>query len=80
RGAIVVTAALVKALKEKWIGSAGIDVVDPEPIGADHPLNSLSNCVILPHVGSGENLHLSGAVFSVADPVRVFVLPCGVGR
>jgi len=34
------------------IAAAGLDVTDPEPLPAEHPLVSLDNCVILPHIGS----------------------------
>ena len=51
RGPIVDEAALVKALKEKWIWSAGLDVYEEEP--KVHPgLIELENTVLLPHLGS----------------------------
>lgn len=52
RGPIVDSAALVRALSEGWIAAAGLDVTDPEPLPADHPLFQLENCLILPHIGS----------------------------
>ena len=52
RGPIVDTKALVHALKEGQIAGAGLDVTDPEPLPADHPLYSLPNCLIVPHIGS----------------------------
>ncbi len=52
RGPLVNTDALVRALSEGWIAAAGLDVTDPEPIPADHPLVLLPNCFIVPHVGS----------------------------
>jgi phosphoglycerate dehydrogenase-like enzyme len=52
RGPIVDTAALVDALATGSIAAAGLDVTDPEPLRADHPLAQLSNCVITPHLGS----------------------------
>jgi glyoxylate reductase len=52
RGEIVDTAALVRALGEGWIGGAGLDVTDPEPLPADHPLLELPNVVVTPHIGS----------------------------
>jgi len=52
RGPIVQTDALVKALKEGWIAYAALDVTDPEPIPADHPLLQLPNVLITPHIGS----------------------------
>ncbi len=52
RGSLVNQDALVKALKEKIIGAAGIDVTDPEPLPRDHPLLQLPNVTITPHTGS----------------------------
>jgi lactate dehydrogenase-like 2-hydroxyacid dehydrogenase len=52
RGPVVDTDALVVALSEGQIFAAGLDVTDPEPLPADHPLMALPNCVIVPHLGS----------------------------
>ncbi|NNC93848.1 MAG: D-glycerate dehydrogenase [Acidimicrobiia bacterium] len=52
RGGTVDSDALAEALREGTIASAGLDVTDPEPIPADHPLVGLDNCFIIPHLGS----------------------------
>lgn len=52
RGKHVVTDELVAALKAGEIGGAGLDVTDPEPLPAEHPLWSLPNCIITPHIGN----------------------------
>jgi lactate dehydrogenase-like 2-hydroxyacid dehydrogenase len=52
RGPIVVTDALVRALREGWIAAAGLDVTDPEPLPPEHPLYDLTNCLVVPHIGS----------------------------
>ncbi|KAJ8712512.1 hypothetical protein PYW07_005354 [Mythimna separata] len=52
RGEIVDQDALYTALVEKQIFAAGLDVVTPEPLSKDHPLVSLPNCYIVPHLGS----------------------------
>ena len=51
RGGVVQTSALVQALEKKEIAGAGLDVTDPEPLPAGHPLAKLANVVISPHVG-----------------------------
>jgi phosphoglycerate dehydrogenase-like enzyme/glyoxylase-like metal-dependent hydrolase (beta-lactamase superfamily II) len=51
RGPIVDTSAVLAALQKKQIAGAGLDVTDPEPLPADHPLWKQPNVVISPHVG-----------------------------
>ena len=53
RGPIVDMHALNRALRERWIAGAGLDVTEPEPVPIDHPLLDAPNLTILPHVGSG---------------------------
>lgn len=52
RGAVVDTDALVAALQSGSIGYAALDVTDPEPLPSSHPLYSLPNAIIVPHIGS----------------------------
>ncbi|XP_015126885.1 glyoxylate reductase/hydroxypyruvate reductase [Diachasma alloeum] len=52
RGAVVKTSSLLKALKERTIFAAGMDVIDPEPLPKDHELLKLPNFEIVPHLGS----------------------------
>ena len=52
RGLIVDTTALYEAVRDGVIAGCALDVTDPEPIPADHPLNELPNVCILPHIGS----------------------------
>ncbi|XP_015599182.1 glyoxylate reductase/hydroxypyruvate reductase [Cephus cinctus] len=52
RGAVVKTDALVRALRNKTIFAAGLDVTDPEPLPPDHELLKLPNAVVIPHLGS----------------------------
>ncbi len=52
RGQLVHTDALTRALREGWIGGAALDVTDPEPLPADHPLLAAPNLTITPHIGS----------------------------
>lgn len=42
---------VVRALKEKKIAAAGLDVTTPEPLPPTDPLYKLPNCIILPHIG-----------------------------
>ncbi|MDQ6727681.1 MAG: hydroxyacid dehydrogenase, partial [Actinomycetota bacterium] len=52
RGAHVVTDDLVHALRNGVIGGAALDVTDPEPLPAGHPLWDLDNCLITPHTAN----------------------------
>ncbi len=52
RGPLVETNALVSALRSQRIAAAALDVTDPEPLPASHPLFDLPNCLIVPHIGS----------------------------
>jgi phosphoglycerate dehydrogenase-like enzyme len=51
RGPLVDEEALVKALREGRIRSAALDVYETEPLPVDHPLRSLENVVLTPHMG-----------------------------
>jgi phosphoglycerate dehydrogenase-like enzyme len=52
RGPLVDMTALTEALMEHKIAAAALDVTDPEPLPPSHPLFSLPNCLIVPHIGS----------------------------
>jgi phosphoglycerate dehydrogenase-like enzyme len=52
RGSVVDMIALYDALNEKHISAAALDVTDPEPLPPDHPLYSMPDCLIVPHIGS----------------------------
>ena len=49
RGPIVDQRALTRALAEKWIAGAGIDVFEKEPVDRDDPLLGLDNVILAPH-------------------------------
>ena len=49
RGALIDQDALIRALKEKWISGAGLDVTSPEPLLKDSPLWDMPNVIITPH-------------------------------
>lgn len=52
RGGIVDETALYEALKNDTIWAAGLDVFEEEPVSLDHPLLTLPNVTVLPHIGS----------------------------
>ena len=69
RGGHVVTDDLATALHEGVIACSVLDVTEPEPLPAGHPLWELDNCVITPHVGNTPEMGLP----LIADRVRVNV-------
>ena len=80
RGPIVDESALVEALEQGSIAGAGLDTFDREPLPLDHPLRSLPNTVLTPHVGyvieEGYRGYYGDAVedivaFIAGSPVRV---------
>lgn len=52
RGPVVDTDALAQALAQGEIRGAALDVTDPEPLPADHPLVLAPNCIVVPHIAS----------------------------
>ncbi len=56
RGPVVDPAALESALRDGEVFAAGLDVTEPEPLPADHPLVALPNCVVVPHIASASRV------------------------
>ncbi len=52
RGPVVDPSALYDALKNGVIAAAGLDVTEPEPLPGNHPLLTLPNCLVVPHIAS----------------------------
>jgi phosphoglycerate dehydrogenase-like enzyme len=65
RGPVVDTEALVDALRNGTIRAAALDVTDPEPLPADHPLVAMDSCIVVPHIASA-SLDTRGAMASMA--------------
>jgi D-3-phosphoglycerate dehydrogenase len=55
RGPLVDTGALVAALKNGVIAAAALDVTEPEPLPPEHPLWTLPNALITPHLGGASD-------------------------
>lgn len=70
RGGHVDHEALVRALEAGTIAGAVLDVTDPEPLPDGHPLWSLDNAVITPHVGNTPEMGLPRLADRVEENVR----------
>lgn len=74
RGELVDTIALVAALQAGTIGGAALDVTEPEPLPAGHPLWTLPNVLITPHVASTWAMGEAFLARRVEENVRRFSL------
>ena len=72
RGGLIDTDALVEALREGRIGGAALDVTDPEPLPDGHPLWTLPNALITPHVANPQEAHDAALAERVRENVRRF--------
>ena len=72
RGKHIVTDDLVWALKTGEIGGAALDVTDPEPLPTGHPLWSMPNCIITPHVGNTAEMVPPLLAVRITENVRRF--------
>jgi phosphoglycerate dehydrogenase-like enzyme len=73
RGATVVTADLMSALRSGAIAGAGLDVVDPEPLPSDHPLWTMPNVIITPHSSSDSDVDEESRWLVVRENLRRYV-------
>lgn len=78
RGGIVDEAALIRALREGWIGGAGFDVITAEPPPADHPmvdpaLLALPNFLLTPHVAWSSRPAMQALADQLIDNIEAFV-------
>jgi phosphoglycerate dehydrogenase-like enzyme len=63
----------VHALTERWVGGAGLDVTDPEPLPDEHPLWDLDNCIITSHAANPPNLERESFRVRIAENVHRFL-------
>ena len=80
RGGVVREDSLVRALKEKRIAGAALDVFEQEPLPADHPLRSLENVVLTPHLGASTAEAQQNVAVEIAEAVRAALVDGDLSR
>ena len=73
RGSLIDEAELIKALREQRIAGAALDVFEQEPLAPDHPLLSLDNAVLTPHMGGSSSATRVRMVTVAAQNVADFL-------
>lgn len=73
RGKSVVQDDLVAALKSGQLAGAGLDVTDPEPLPANHPLWTLPNVIVTPHVAATSDRVFSRIYLLAQENLRRYV-------
>jgi phosphoglycerate dehydrogenase-like enzyme len=73
RGQHVVTDDLVEALRDGTLGSAGLDVTDPEPLPEGHPLWTLPNALVTPHTANTPEMALPLLSARIVDNVSHWI-------
>ncbi|MFN8488050.1 MAG: D-2-hydroxyacid dehydrogenase [Caldilineaceae bacterium] len=73
RGGLIDQTALLDALQQKRIGGAVLDVTEPEPLPADHPLWRQENVIITPHMAGHIEHHFDNVVDVFAENLRRYL-------
>lgn len=73
RGAVVDETALVLALKEGWIGGAGLDVFEREPLPEDSELWGMENVILTPHISGGTERYFQRAIPIFCENLRRYL-------
>ncbi len=73
RGQSTITDDLVAALRSGQLGGAGLDVTDPEPLPAGHPLWAMPNVIISPHVSASSDAQGERYWILIAENLRRYV-------
>jgi D-3-phosphoglycerate dehydrogenase len=73
RAPIVDQAALLKALQDRTIAGAGLDVFKTEPLPLDHPYRKLANVVLTPHLGYVSEQNYRTYFADIVEDIRAFL-------
>jgi len=73
RGELIDTEALIEYIDRGKIGAVAMDVVEGEPIGAEHPLNKYPNVIITPHIAAYTFETLKGMDDAVVEAIENYL-------
>jgi D-3-phosphoglycerate dehydrogenase / 2-oxoglutarate reductase len=71
RGDLIDTKALIDSLRDGRLSAVGLDVCDPEPIPADHPILKMDNVIVTPHIASASVPAVTALRTRVAETVAL---------
>ncbi|HYE66024.1 MAG TPA: phosphoglycerate dehydrogenase [Pyrinomonadaceae bacterium] len=74
RGGLIDERALVAAIKEGIVAGAALDVFEVEPPPPDHPLLTLDEVIVTPHLGASTVEAQEGVALTVAEQMRDYLL------
>jgi D-3-phosphoglycerate dehydrogenase len=80
RGGVVDEDALYRLLVEKHLAGAALDVFATEPLPADHPLRTLDQVILTPHLGAATAEAQQNVAIEIAEAVRVALLEGDLSR
>lgn len=80
RGGVVREDALLRALMTHRIAGAALDVYEQEPLPADHPLRTLDNVVLTPHLGASTAEAQQNVALEIAEAVRAALVDGDLAR
>jgi phosphoglycerate dehydrogenase-like enzyme len=72
RGGLYDMNGLVKALDSRKLAGAGVDVTDPEPLPAGHPLWKFDNAIITPHIAGRSDVDRLRMIGTIRENIRRF--------
>ncbi|MEX1184470.1 MAG: phosphoglycerate dehydrogenase [Gemmatimonadota bacterium] len=74
RGGVIDENALAEAVRTGHLAGAALDVYGEEPLPADHPLRSLDNVVLTPHLGAATGEAQHNVALEIAEAVRAALI------